>query len=329
MSQSLASLVQSLLSISKISDADTLALRQQVWPDNILQPAEADMLFQLNTRCKDRCTAWADFFVDALCHYVVHQHEPKGYINDDNAAWLMTHLDRDGRIESFAEIDLLVRILETASNAPDSLKAYAIRQIEQTIYTGTGPTRLYGDVQPGRIDDAEVNLLRRLLFARAGDDNIIVSRPEAELLFRLKDTTLGAENSAQWQTFFVQCIANHLMAHQTYAPISHDEQVRREEWLASSNSGFLGKMFSMSSLLQGLRLWTGLEKTDPQKDQTAVEHDIAVKSSRAITPAEADWLKAKISVDDSVDELEKAVLAFILDETAELPAPLADLQKFA
>lgn len=334
MAQTFAELAVTLKASGKLTDSDTLAVRKLVWPDAVLQPEEADALFELNTACPERSTAWADFFVDAIFYYVVHQLDPKGYVSEENAAWLRTRIDRDGVVESLAEFDVLVRIMETASNAPDSLKAYALNQIEQTVLKGTGPTRLYGTVQPGQIDDAEVMLLRRLLFARAGDGNIIISTAEADLLFRLKDATLGAQNAADWPILFVQCVANHLMAHQTHTPISAAEEKRREAWLTEAPTGiggFIGKMLSKPSLLTGLTILSRRDKVTPSENsrQAAAEHDAAVEQSRAITSAEAAWLKAKISVDDDIDEMEKALLAFIVDETGALPEELGDLQKSA
>jgi hypothetical protein len=329
MTQTFASVAAKLKSSGSITDADTLALRQLVWSDSLLQPDEADALFDLNTSCADRSAAWVDFFVDALCHYVVHQCDPKGYVSDSNAAWLMAHIDHDGVVDSFVELDLLVRILETASNTPESLQAYVLAQIEQTVLHGTGPTRLHGDIQPGRIDAAEVALLRRILFARGGEQNTVISATEAELLFRLKDATLSSDNAPEWKTLFVQCIANHLMAHQMHSAVSHDEQKRREAWVSNTGSGmggFLDKMLSLESLAEGIRAVR--QWLTPAADEKLI-HDVAVESSRAITAEEAAWLKAKISVDDHLDDLEKSLLAFIVEEEVDLPEALADLQKSA
>ncbi len=334
MAQTFVELATTLKASGKLTDANTLAVRQLLWSDSVIQPEEADALFDLNTACADRSVAWADFFVDAICHYVVHQRDPKGYVSDDNAAWLMARIDCDGKIESLAEFDVLVRILETAKNAPESLKAYALNQIEQTVLSGAGPTRLSGNIQPGRIDEAEVILLRRLLFASASDGNIIVSEAEADLLFRLKDATLTAENAVEWKTLFVQCVANHLMAHALYVPISRADEQQHEAWIADTKTSarsFLGRMLSKESISLAARLTRRQETASrlAAREETAAEHDAAVAASAAITAEEAAWLKAKISVDDDVDELEKALLAFIVDEKVTLPESLADLQRFA
>ena len=64
---------------------------------------------------------------------------PRGYVSEENAAWLIARIDHDGRVDTLSELELLVKVLETALNAPASLKDYALRQIEDAVLSGTGP----------------------------------------------------------------------------------------------------------------------------------------------------------------------------------------------
>ncbi|HLS80390.1 MAG TPA: hypothetical protein VK025_03200, partial [Steroidobacter sp.] len=167
----------------------------------------------LNDALAARSAEWCDFFVEAIGEFVINGSEPKGYVSDDNARWLMARLDRDGRLDSMAELELLVRVLERAANAPETLKTYALAQIEKAVLTGTGPTRSGGELAPNCVSDAEARLLRRVLFAAGGDGPAAVSRAEAELLFRLKDASRGAANGPEWKRLFVQGVGNHLMGY--------------------------------------------------------------------------------------------------------------------
>jgi hypothetical protein len=53
-----------------------------------------------------------------------------------------------------------------------------------------------------------------VIFASGGDRPAAVSQREAEMLFRLKDATLGADNAAEWQRLFVQGVGNYLQGWQ-------------------------------------------------------------------------------------------------------------------
>jgi hypothetical protein len=66
--------------------------------------------------------------------------------------------------------------------------------------------RAGGELSPGHVNAAEAAILRRVLFAPPAMAGA-VSCAEAELLFRLKDATLGAANALEWKQLFVQGVA--------------------------------------------------------------------------------------------------------------------------
>ena len=295
-----------LNSKAAITAEDTLAMRRLVWPDGKIDPGEAEAIFDLNTAVQGSSREWVDFFVEAISVYVVHQQAPEGYVDEAKAAWLMAKIDSDGQVESLGELELLVKILEDATNVPESLKSYALKQIETIVLTGTGPTRDGGSLDASSINATEVKLLRRMLFAQAGDGPGSISRAEAEMLFRIKDATLGASNAPEWKTLFVQAVGNHLMAHTDYHPISRDRAAQLDTFMNDTHSsviGFLGRM----NPVQGFGEVFGKHET--------VDRDAAVAADRAIDPAETAWLNAEIDADNQRDPLEEALLAFIADES--------------
>ncbi|WP_034158339.1 hypothetical protein [Sphingomonas sp. ERG5] len=294
---------------AELTSDDTLALRRVAWPDGVIEPAEAEAIFDLNTSVKGKSRDWVDFFVEAMTAYLVEQQSPKGYVDDAKAAWLMAKIDSDGRVDSLGELELLVKVLESATNVPETLKTYALRQIETIVLTGTGPTRDGGSLDAGSINAAEVKLLRRVVYAQASDGPALVSRAEADMLFRIKDATLAAANAPEWQTLFVQAVGNHLMAHGDYHALSRERATELDTFMNDTRSGvggFLGRLAG-SGVSDGFRSIFG-EK--PQE----VDHDAAVAADRAIIADEQAWLTSRINADQGLDSLEKALLAFIVAE---------------
>jgi hypothetical protein len=295
-----------------IDARDTLALRQWAWADGVISKSEAEGLFQLNALGKSPAREWVDFFVEAIVEFIVHQEEPKGYVSDENAAWLMAQLDADGRVESLGELELLVEVLEKSLNAPESLKTYALKQIEQIVLTGEGPTRVGEDIHSGRIDEAEVTLLRRVIFASGGSGPACVSADEAEMLFRLKDATLGASNAPGWQQLFVQGVGNHLMAHSSYHQFSRDEAIKHEAFMNDTHvniGGFLarlGQKFDFGGAQQALFDNDDLDEIGAR--------EAAETADAAVSPSENVWLQAHINADNVNDPLEAALLEFLKSE---------------
>lgn len=293
-----------------LSHEEVLKLRQQIWADGSISPEEASRLFQLNDEVAPS-SEWSDFFVEALCDFLIARGQPRGFVTMTDAVWLQQHVSRDGRVDSHAELELLVKLLERAESVPETLKDFALAQVEQIVLTGAGPTRQGGDIQPGRIDDAEVALLRRMIFARAGDGQAKVSRAEAEMLFRLKDATLGKANAADWPRFFVQAIANHLMAHQSVTPTA--EAAARMEQPYKGNP--LGVVFNKMGRERASGAEVDAMLFGEDEAKTAA-HQAVVAAEAAVTDDEANWLHHLFDADGARDELEQALLDFLAEDGA-------------
>src|SRR4029453_18533267 len=195
-----------------IKDADVLKVRRSYYDDGIITAEEAEAIFALNDACPVQDPAWADFFIEMITDYLVEQAEPHGYLAAENAQWLIDRIAGDGRVETKTELELLVNVLDKARWAPQSLVRFALDQVRRAAIDGTGPFRAGKKLGPGRVCEAEVDLLRRILYSFGGDGNIAVTRPEAEVLFDIDAATAAADNHPAWTDIFVNAIATYGMA---------------------------------------------------------------------------------------------------------------------
>jgi hypothetical protein len=298
-----------------ISPEEILILRRAGWQDGKIDADEAEAIFAVNDRIQAPSPEWADFFVEALGEFIVHGTPPAGYVDEEKADWLMAHIDRDGRVESMAELELLVKLFERATAVPERLRTYAIAQIEAAVLTGEGPTR-QGVLEKAAISDAEAQLLRRLIFAPASDRPAGVSRTEAELLFRLKDAALGQANGADWKRLFVQGVGNYLMAYTSYEPLPQERAAELEEFI-NRPSGGVGQFFARMARFDLQSGFTGVFGRQPVRDR-----DAEAAASQAITGEERSWLDARVDADHQIDEYEQALMRFLAEEGGEVTPQL-------
>ncbi len=293
-----------------ISADDILQLRRAGWDDGALGPDEADAIFTLNDALAERGAEWTRFFVEAIGEFVVNGAPPQGYVSEDNAAWLIARIDRDGRLEGMAELELLVRVLERALNAPASLKSYVLAQVEQAVLTGTGPTR-DGELAAGSINATEAQILRRVLFAPAGDGPASVSLAEAELLFRLKDAALGAANAPEWKRLFAQGVGNYLegVASET-AQISRERAAQLEAGMADAESSVLGFLGRMARSEPAFRAAYNDSLAAPTPRDRLAE----LAAGKEVTASERAWLDAHVQANGAVDEYEQALIDFLAED---------------
>ncbi|HTN14950.1 MAG TPA: hypothetical protein VL094_09105 [Sphingomonadaceae bacterium] len=309
MSVQFSNLAAQVAEDGKVTPEDILALRRLGWESGDISLHEAEAIFALNRQLAEPRPEWVDFFVEALSEFVVNGTPPKGYVDEGEANWLIEALDKDGRLESMAELELLVRVMERAINVPDSLKHYALRQIEHAVLLGTGPTRDGGQLSDQHITDAECRLLRRIIFSSGGLGAASASRHDAEMLFRLKDAALGKDNSPEWKRLFVQGVGNYLMGFSSRnAQLDHARARELEAFIAdnrASTGRFFGRM--VRSMPNAFGAVFGRKEAEPG-------HDEQVAAARRIDQGEQGWLDAQIDANGQLDELDRALLDFIEEE---------------
>ena len=296
----------------QVTHEDILALRRLGWGDGKIHREEAEAIFALNRELVAPHADWVDFFVEALSDFVINGTAPRGYVDDQEANWLINALDADGRLETMAELELLVRVMELAQNVPDRLKHYALKQIEDAVLTGTGPTRCGGELSAHHITEAECRLVRRIVFSCAGHGPAAVSRHDAEMLFRLKDETLGAPNAAEWKQLFVHGVGNYLMGFtRPGAQLSHARMKELESFMDSGEHGigrFMGRMASAAPQVRNHfgRVF-GKKQAEPDNFDRMVQGEV-------VTQDERNWLDSQIEANGQVDEFDQALLDFLAEE---------------
>jgi hypothetical protein len=209
------------------------------------------------------------------------------------------------------ELELLLRVFDKAASVPASLKAYAMKQIEEAVVHGEGPTR-HGALSHQGINASEAAMLRRFVFAPASDRPAGISLAEAELLFRIKDATLYEVNAPEWRQLFVQGVANFLFAFGGAEPLPRERMAELEQFMAQEGAGigsFLHRMMH-SDPVAGFGSLLGEEPDEDLDDEIAAAGEFSSE--------EQGWLRERLDADEDLDELEKALLAFIAEETGEL-----------
>lgn len=297
----------------RIGAEDIVELRRAGWADGKMDPDEAEALFHANDQLPDSSDEWCDFFVEAMSEFVVHTVEPRGYVDQLMAEELIERIDRDGRLGTRAELELLVRVMEKATSVPAVLKTYALHQIEAAVLGGDGPTRR-GTLDPAGINDTECTLLRRMIFAPGSDRPAAVSKAEAELLFRIKDATLYEKNAPAWEKLFVQGVANFLLGFGGAEPLPAERAAELEAFMNSEGKGigaFLARMMKADVEEEVGTAFGSLLDIAPNPGGVEFEAEAAAE----LTEAEESWLLDHIDADEELDPLEKALLAFISDTT--------------
>lgn len=299
-------LAKSVAADGRASHEEILSLRQLGWGDGQITRCEAEAIFAINRQITGQDAEWVDFFVEAISEFVLNGTEPKGMCDESEADWLIAAIDHDGKLESMAELEALVRIIEKARNVPDWLKHYTLEQIEHAVLHGEGPTRDGGELSSTHVSTAECRLLRRVVFASGGHGPAAVSRYDAEMLFRIKDATLEAANALEWKDLFVDGVANYLRGFTAAnAQLSHNRMKELESFIADDSVN-VGRFFGrMAKEVPNVANHFG--KVFGQKG-AGTDYTVRAIEGEMVTESERNWLNRQIEADGQLDALERALI---------------------
>jgi hypothetical protein len=321
--------IQAILERGSISADDVQQLRHGMFWKGVVTEKDAEIAFLLNDRVGEHADAsWAPFFVEALTDYVVSQAEPAGYVSQANADWLIDRVTRSGSVGSAAEIELLVKTLETAKLAPVKLVRFALDQVRLGILEGKGAIGHNRGASRGAVSEADVELMRRILYAFGGAGNIAVTQQEAEVLFDINDATPELDNHPAWSDLFVKALANFLMASSGYQVPSRREALRREAWLDTPNGGV--GVFMSTMLVDSLQaVWANYRReTANEQRRPADTTGVVIEFGPRVTAEEANWAAGRIGK-DGLRENEMALINFLKSQGAHLHPKLVPILNLA
>lgn len=282
-----------------------LRLRRDVYHDGVATRAEAETLLARDGEA--HAPAWRVFLVEAVSDFVVFAEPPVGHVSPANAAWLMAAVSRG--VQPGTAAALYATVVEKARSVPASFSAFILDEVARAVIDGEGT--LAGAVSRGQVDAGTAAYLRRVLHAAGGEDNIGVSRAEAEVLFRINESCSG--NDAAFDDLFVKAVASFLLT------VSGREVASREMALDAELAidrdrpdlaGFFARMVSggMSAILEAAASDHSVEAEFRALNARRLA---AETRAAALDHDEVEWLAKRIGRSGRPNRNEKALMAFL------------------
>lgn len=303
---------------------DALALRRIIYgAGEPVAPDHVEALFQLNAHAAAISPEWRTLFIEAVLDFVVRQQEPAGYVGEARADWLIEAVKRHGRIRA-DEIEMLIAVLETADKTPPRLSAFVLGAVRALA--------LWRLKRTSALDRADVERLRRVLFAKGGDANIAVTRAEAEALFDINDALGGAAFDPDWTNLFVHAVANAVLFETPWAPDAEAE-LKRQAWIRDTTIHPLQRDLDMlndpaayrHAVAEELHDLAHLDFRDHTLEQMNDAIDALETRAEGVTADEAHWLLDRIGRNGEFDANERALIAFIRANARDIDPMLQDL----
>jgi hypothetical protein len=339
-------IVSGILARKAVTAEEVALLRKTIFADGACDRDEADLVFQINDECGEKDESWNQLYVDALTDHFVWKARPCGYVNEEQARYLMQRIVRNNRIDTLCELELLCNVIHWAEAAPAELAEFVLRAVKESVLEPDGAA--YGQGRrPDTIDARDIELIKRAVYAPATAGSITITRREADVIFDLNDRTIHADNDPGWPMLFVYTIASHLMFPRAApVPAPAEEVLRREEWLKERRGtgkllieigketvGLASRIASNRHEFLNSRLhWAKEALKGPVRlrDMEKEARDAQIAYEReTIDEEEALWLIERIRRDGVLHENEKELLTFIKNNSPKIHPHLNSLFKDA
>ena len=329
----LDNLVERICAAGRISAEDVLALRRQVFPDGVVSSTEAAAVFRLDAACAEKCPEWTRFYVDALTDYFVWQAEPRGYVDQARARQLLDAVLRDGRVDAASELELLLNVVHWCVECPYELSHAALDAVRESVLRPDAAAFGAGR-EAAVITAADVELIRRLIYAPGSPGGITITREEAELLFALDRETDPARNHHSWADLFAKAIASAVMFPRGAPQIPDAAELLRREREAEGGRGIGCLLAGIGKAVAGgdIRFREAYEEADVfgrerAGAQRAREDAQAREALRreTVTSDETAWLVAELQRSPGFSPAECRLLAFIAANSPSIDPALQQL----
>jgi hypothetical protein len=166
---------------------------------------------QLHAQAASRHPEWDVFYVEGLSDHFFWRKAGPRVLTEEDCRFLIDHIGADGRVEDATELKLLLNLMRRAAGSTAEFKRFVRQAALDSILTGSVPLYGMGERRPGAIDEADVEIVRWLVYGQAGEAGLAIGREEAEFLFDLNDRTAGQANALAWTGLFVKAIAMHVL----------------------------------------------------------------------------------------------------------------------
>lgn len=221
-----------------------------------------------------------------------------------------------------ADVALVAKIIEDAREVPPAFSAFALGVTKSAVIYGDGVDEAGRMHRSGAVDEADVALLKRILWGAGGEGNLAVSEAEAEALFAIADATTGAANVPEFDDLFAKAIGNYLLGASGRAVPSRQEALSQ-----TLSADYKHELFWMlrqavkagvpgpTTLLETLRNTQSLaEDVEQEQGLRNVRRDVNIEFNEVMTPGKVDWLLDHVGRNAVMNGPEKALVRFIARE---------------
>jgi hypothetical protein len=321
----LADIATRIAPSGRLGPDDIANIRRLIYTDGAVSRADAEALYAIERARRHHAPEWSTLFVEALTDHLLEHVAPAGYLDDANAAWLLAQIKARKQPAMDTDVALIGALVERAREVPATFSAFALSTVKDAVIYGDGPDATGREHGHGRVTEADVALLQRILWGAGQEGQLAISRAEAEALFAIADATAGSESTPAFDDLFARAIGNHLLAATGRAVPDRATALRHQAGAQyrADLVGALGRLLYGMSLREfNAPIRTLKEDVEAHHGEANAAREIASAEAGVVMREEADWLLERINRNGVTTRAELALVRFVAREAIAIDAAL-------
>jgi len=192
------------------SEPDVQRLRHAFYRQSTVVRRHAAEIFHANRIMRARHDGWEEFYLEALTHFFLVNHEDGYGFPAERETTLLAWLGDGVSIGNFGERRLALRLLLRATSIPHRLEQRVFDAISESLIHQPERWLGLGKRSAGVIDALDVQLIRRLLYAETAPYPRTIRPAAITFLLKLDRLATRFVNPDGWRRLLVGSIVRHL-----------------------------------------------------------------------------------------------------------------------
>jgi hypothetical protein len=205
----------------RLTAEDIMLLRKHMFPRGVTSADDAQQLLALHRAAQEKCAEWDNWFVETMAAFIVSHLRHQQWQGERDLDWLIGMLSRNGKIETPAELELLLHVMEMAAGVPDALSAFALDQLRIALETGAGAYAATRNAKRSGIAADDIEFIFRILRDSLSAGRMMLSKREVAALDRIGALVHGRANHPAWKALVQSVVIRVPQSHGSANPWLH------------------------------------------------------------------------------------------------------------
>lgn len=200
------SLLESVVASPAVTEETVQQLRLAFYRRGSIDRPLAARIMHANRCFAAAHPSWTEFYLEALADFFLTRAENRIMLPAHAEGMLIGWIGDGGRITNIGERRLVLRIMLRATELSEGFRRLGMDMVRHNLFHETEQLLSHAPRQPGVVDGADMQLIRKLVCSAGGQQSIEAGRTLADFLRDLDQRAARIVDRAAWHRLLAEIV---------------------------------------------------------------------------------------------------------------------------